>query len=60
MAYASTYERRRLLMVRQGVIVATELRENGVPADQDAPEGYSVSAMVVFGPRGRDKGEGQP
>lgn len=46
--YASRFERDRFLVVRKGVVVAERVRENGVAAEGDGPEGYGIGAMTVF------------
>jgi hypothetical protein len=56
MGYDSTYERDRLLRFERGVLVASELRENGVADAEEARQGYGIAGMMVFPARGDDKG----
>ena len=39
-----------LFTVEKGVVTGTEIRQNGVSENPDAPEGYGPGAMLVFPP----------
>ena len=52
MGYGSRFERDVFLDIERGVVVKTQVRQNGVAQSNDAPEGYSVGAMTLF-PRSR-------
>jgi len=53
MGYGSTFERDLLIDIEQGRVTATEVRENGVSDNPNAPDEYGPGAMVVFPPRRR-------
>jgi hypothetical protein len=47
MGYGSTFERDLFLEIEHGIVLRTQVRENGT-AESDAPDGYSVGAMTVL------------
>ena len=47
MGYGSTYERDLFLTLENGVVVAQEVRINGLAPD-DAPDGYSIGARTTW------------
>lgn len=46
--YLSVYEEDVLLTLDKGVVTHIEVRNNGIPTDPDAPEGYGVGAWTAF------------
>ncbi len=49
MGYGSIHEEDLFLTVSHGVVNGTRIVKNGTSDDPDAPEGYGVGAMTVFG-----------
>lgn len=46
--YLSVYEEDVLLTLDKGVVTHTEVRNNGIPTDPEATEGYGVGAWTAF------------
>ncbi len=57
MGYASTYERDLLLEFKKGVLISRREKINGVAKDENASEGYGISAMTVFPKKPSKKGD---
>jgi hypothetical protein len=57
MGYGSTFARDRFLRFEQGVLVANQLRENGVAKGDSEEEGYGIGGMTMFPVRGGDQGD---
>jgi len=57
MGYGSIFERDLLLDVERGVVVTTQVRQNGVADSEGAPEDYEVRTMTVFPRTGKGEGE---
>ena len=57
MGYGSKYERDLLLNIDQGVVTDASVRNNGTAEEPNAPEGYSIAAMTVFGRKPKDEGQ---
>jgi hypothetical protein len=47
--YGSTYERDIFLQVENGVVIFSRTVHNGTSLNVDAPEGYAVGGMTIFG-----------
>lgn len=54
MGFASQYERDFFLVFRNGILVSTETRKNGMASDKNSPTGYGIGGMSVF-PRKRNE-----
>ena len=48
MGYGSIYERDLLLTIEKGVLIDTNVRQNGISDDLNAPDGYGIGAMSTF------------
>ena len=57
MGYGSTYEKDLLINIENGVVVNTDIRINGNVEDENAPEGYGVSALTMI--KGTSKPDGR-
>lgn len=55
MGYGSMHERDILIRIEKGVVTETEIRTNGQSDDPDAPKGYAIDAMTVFGRKPSDE-----
>ena len=57
MGYASTYEKDLLLHIERGVVISTQVRQNGVAKSEHPRAGYAVGGMTIF-PTSRDDSKG--
>ena len=56
MGYASTYESDLMIDFEKGVVISTEVIQNGESTEDSTSEGYGIGAMTVF-PRSKNSKE---